>query len=146
MPTTDPMPSADIVFDRLFAYQKSAALKTAIDLELFTAIDEGARTAAAVAARTKVSERGARILCDYLTVNKLLAKSDGLYQLVPESEAFLSKRSLAYLGTIADFLLRPELKNNFENLTKPFVGAAWVGTTTTSSRPKIRSGSSSHDR
>lgn len=125
MPTTDPMPSADIVFDRLFAYQKSAALKTAIDLELFTAIDEGARTAAAVAARTKVSERGARILCDYLTVNKLLAKSDGLYQLVPESAAFLSKRSPAYLGTIVDFLLRPELKNNFENLTKPFVGAAW---------------------
>jgi SAM-dependent methyltransferase len=114
---TDPMPSAEIVFDTLFAYQKSAALKTAIDLELFTAIDEGARTAAAIAARTNVSERGARILCDYLTVNKLLAKSDGMYQLVPESAAFLSKRSPAYLGTIANFLLRPELKNNFENLT-----------------------------
>jgi SAM-dependent methyltransferase len=118
MPTTDPMPSADIVFDTLFAYQKSAALKTAIDLELFTAIDEGARTAAAIAARTSVSERGARILCDYLTVNKLLAKSDGMYQLVPESAAFLSKRSPAYLGTIANFLLRPELKNNFEHLTE----------------------------
>jgi SAM-dependent methyltransferase len=114
---TDPMPSAEIVFDTLFAYQKSAALKTAIDLELFTAIDEGARTAAGIAARTNVSERGARILCDYLTVNKLLAKSDGMYQLVPESAAFLSKRSPAYLGTIANFLLRPELKNNFENLT-----------------------------
>jgi hypothetical protein len=85
MPTTDPMPSAEIVFDTLFAYQKSAALKTAIDLELFTAIDDGARTAAAIATRTKVSERGARILCDYLTVNKLLAKCDGMYQLVPES-------------------------------------------------------------
>lgn len=118
MPTTDPMPSADIVLDTLFAYQKSAALKTAIDLEVFTAIDEGARTAAAIAARTNVSERGARILCDYLTVNKLLGKSDGMYQLVPESAAFLSKRSPAYLGTIANFLLRPELKNNFENLTE----------------------------
>jgi SAM-dependent methyltransferase len=112
------MPSAEIVFDTLFAYQKSAALKTAIDLELFTAIDEGARTAAAIAARTRVSERGARILCDYLTVNRLLAKSDGTYQLVPESAAFLSKRSPAYLGTVANFLLRPELKSNFENLTE----------------------------
>ncbi len=61
MSTTDPMPSAEIVFDTLFAYQKSAALKTAIDLELFTAIDDGAHTAAAIATRTNVSERGARI-------------------------------------------------------------------------------------
>ena len=107
MPTTDAMPSAEIVFDTLFAYQKSAALKTAIDLELFTAIDEGAHTAAAIATRTNVSERGARILCDYLTVNRLLAKSDGTYQLVPESAAFLSKRSPAYLGTISRFSPSP---------------------------------------
>jgi ubiquinone/menaquinone biosynthesis C-methylase UbiE len=63
-----------------------------------------------------VSERGARILCDYLTVNRLLAKTDDGYQLVAEASAFLSKRSPAYLGSIANFLLRPELKNNFENL------------------------------
>ena len=42
------MPSAEIVFDTLFAYQRSAALKTAIDLDLFTAIDAGA-TAPALA-------------------------------------------------------------------------------------------------
>jgi ubiquinone/menaquinone biosynthesis C-methylase UbiE len=110
------MPSPEIIFDTLFAYQKSAALRTAIDLDLFTAIDEGAHTATALATRIKVSERGARILCDYLTVNRLLAKSDGRYQLVSESAAFLSKRSPAYLGTVANFLLRPELKKNFENL------------------------------
>jgi SAM-dependent methyltransferase len=118
MSTANVTPSAEIVFDTLFAYQKSAALKTAIDLELFTAIDDGAHTAAAIATRTNVSERGARILCDYLTVNRLLAKSDGTYELVPESAAFLSKRSPAYLGTVANFLLRPELRNNFENLTE----------------------------
>ena len=118
MSTTDPMPSAEIILDTLFAYQKSAALKSAIDLELFTAIDDGAHTAKAIATRINVSERGARILCDYLTVNRLLAKSDGTYHLAPESAAFLSKRSPAYLGTVADFLLRPELKNNFENLTE----------------------------
>lgn len=37
---------------------------------------------------------------------------------MPESAAFLSKRSPAYLGTTANVLLRPELKNNFENLTE----------------------------
>lgn len=118
MSTPDPMPSAEIVLDTLFAYQKSAALKTAIDLELFTAIDDGAHTAAAIATRTNVCERGARILCDYLTVNKLLTKADNTYRLVPESAAFLSRKSPAYLGTVANFLMRPELKNNFENLTE----------------------------
>ncbi len=116
MSTTERMPSAEIILDTLFAYQKSAALKAAIDLDLFTAIDEGAHTPAALASRIGVSERGARILCDYLTVNRLLAKSGEDYQLVAEASAFLSRRSPAYLGTVANFLLRPELKNNFENL------------------------------
>jgi ubiquinone/menaquinone biosynthesis C-methylase UbiE len=112
------MPSADIVFDTLFAYQRSGALKTAIDLEVFTAIDEGVNTAAGIAKRCAASERGTRILCDYLCVHGLLTKSDASYQLSPESAAFLSKRSKAYLGTTAQFLLRPELKKNFDNLTE----------------------------
>ena len=49
MSTTQP-PSAEVVFDTLFAYQRSAALKTALDLDLFSAIDDGANTAAAAAA------------------------------------------------------------------------------------------------
>ena len=36
MSTTGPMPSPDVIFDTLFAYQKSGALKTAIDLDLFS--------------------------------------------------------------------------------------------------------------
>ena len=43
------MPSAEIVLDTLFAYQRSAALKTALDLNLFTAIADGASTAAEIA-------------------------------------------------------------------------------------------------
>lgn len=56
------MPSPDIVFDTLFAYQRSAALKSAIELELFTAIDEGAHAVAAIANRCQASERGTRIV------------------------------------------------------------------------------------
>jgi ubiquinone/menaquinone biosynthesis C-methylase UbiE len=111
------MPSADIVFDTLFAYQRSAALKSAIDLDLFTAIDEGARTVSAIANRCQASDRGTRILCDYLSTIGLLKKSDGRYDLQPESATFLSKRSPAYLGTTTRFLSRPELKRDFENLT-----------------------------
>src|SRR5438876_6195664 len=77
------IPSADIVFDTLFAYQRSAALKTALDLDLFTAIDEGAQTAAALSKRCGASERGARILCDYLTTLGCLSKSGETYRLTP---------------------------------------------------------------
>jgi len=118
MTATQAMPSADVVFDTLFAYQRSAALKSAIELGLFTAIDEGARTSSALAKRCGASERGTRILCDYLCTIGLLAKADGAYQLTPETAAFLSQRSPAYLGTMARFLLRPEVKGNFEQLTK----------------------------
>jgi len=112
------MPSAAVVFDTLFAYEQSAALKSGLDLEVFTAIDEGAQTTAAIAKRCAASERGIRILCDYLTTLALLTKTGSQYQLSPESAAFLSKRSRAYLGTTARFLLLPELRRNFENLTE----------------------------
>ena len=111
------MPSAEIVLDTLFAYQRSAALKSAIELDVFTAIDAGDTTAQPLAARCQASERGIRILCDYLTTIGLLTKSDGAYGLTPESAAFLSQRSPAYLGTTARFLLRPELRQNLEQLT-----------------------------
>ena len=112
------MPSAEIVFDTLFGYQRSAALNSAIELDVFTTIDAGDQTAAALAARCGTVERGMRILCDYLTTIGLLTKQGGTYQLTPESAAFLSKRSPAYLGTTARFLLRPELKQNSEVLTE----------------------------
>ena len=98
MSTTHAMPSADLVFDTLFAYQRSAALKSAIDLDVFTAIDEGAQTPPAIATRCGASERGTRILCDYLAVLGLLKKADVTYQLAPESATFLSRRSPAYWG------------------------------------------------
>src|SRR4051812_16403187 len=122
--TTAAAVSPDAIFDTLFAYQQTAALKTAIDLDLFTAIDEGARSVTAIADRIGAVERGARILCDYLTTLGLLEKSDGMYSLPPASAAFLSRRSPMCLGTTASFLTLPELKHNFDNLT----GAVRSGT------------------
>ena len=111
------MPSAEIVFDTLFAFQRSAALRSAIELDVFTAVDEGNPTTAALAARCGSAERGIRILGDYLCTIGLLAKTGSAYSLPPESAAFLSTRSPAYLGTIARFLLRPELTRNFARLS-----------------------------
>ena len=110
------MPSPELIFDTLFAYQKSAALKSAIDLDIFTAIDEGATSASAIAKRVNAAERGVRILCDYLTVYGLLSKSGGSYDLAADSAAFLSKKSPAYLGTVARFLVSPEIGKYMETL------------------------------
>jgi ubiquinone/menaquinone biosynthesis C-methylase UbiE len=112
-----PAPSAELVFDTLFAYQRSAALKAALDLDLFSAIDDGAVTPAAAANRSGASERGVRILCDYLTTIDLLEKSGGTYRLPPTSAAFLSRRSPTYMGSTARFLLLPGVKDNFDDLT-----------------------------
>jgi 2-polyprenyl-3-methyl-5-hydroxy-6-metoxy-1,4-benzoquinol methylase len=97
-------PSPELFFSTVFAFQRTFALKGAIDLNLFTAIAEGNSTAKAIAARCQVSERGARILCDVLTVDGFLTKQDGAYALTLDSATFLDRRSPAYLGGVTEFL------------------------------------------
>ncbi len=100
------------------AYQQSHALKGAIDLELFTHIADGAKTAAEIAKRCQANDRGVRVLCDYLTVLGFLTKSDGTYGLSPESALFLNKRSPAYLGSVTDFLLNDWQMANYRDVAK----------------------------
>jgi SAM-dependent methyltransferase len=107
----------DVVFEMLFAYQQSAALKAAIDLDLFTSIAEGAHDAGAIAQRAGASPRGIRILCDFLTTYKLLTKTGDQYALSPVAAIFLSRTSPACMGSTAQFLTLPELKENFDDLT-----------------------------
>lgn len=110
-------PSPMLIFDTLIAYQKSAALKAAIDLDVFTAIAEGAHTPEEIATRADASERGIRILCDYLTVGGFLTKSNEGYTLTQDSALFLDRRSPAYAGGVAGFLLDPTITQAFTDLT-----------------------------
>ena len=110
-------PSPDLYFDTIFAFQRSAALKAAIELELFTTIGDGAGTAAAIATARGVPERGVRILCNYLTTLGFLTKTDDRYDLSADSAVFLSKRSPAYLGGTADFLYSADITRHFQALT-----------------------------
>jgi ubiquinone/menaquinone biosynthesis C-methylase UbiE len=109
-------PTPALVFEALNRYQHTMALKGAIDLELFTRMAEGATTPAAIAAKCNASERGVRILCDYLTVLGFLTKADGNYGLTQESALFLNKRSPAYMGTIASFLVSPTALADFRDV------------------------------
>jgi 2-polyprenyl-3-methyl-5-hydroxy-6-metoxy-1,4-benzoquinol methylase len=106
-----------LVFDMMQAHQRTAALKTAIDLDIFTAVGAGPGDVASIAKHAKASERGIRILCDFLVINGVLAKEDGKYKHTPTSAAFLDPRSPACMASVAQFLTAPELLEPFARLT-----------------------------
>ena len=110
------MPSPELFFETMFAPQRTAALKAAIDLDLFTVVGDGAATVRAIADRCHASERGIRILCDNLAMMRFLTKTGDTYALTPDSQMFLSKRSPAYLGTAAEFLSSLETARSFDHL------------------------------
>lgn len=113
-----PQLSPESIFETLNAYQRTAALKAGIELDVFTAIGEGTATVPALAARCHGTERGIRILCDYLTIIGFLTKRDGRYGLTPESAAFLDRRSPAFMGSAAYFLALPETIQAFTKLAE----------------------------
>ena len=104
-----PQPSPQLFFQTINAHQRTEALKAAIELELFTAIGEGNTTAADISKRCQTSEKGMRILCDYLTIMEMLTKQNDRYGLTLDSSVFLDKRSPAYLGGATEFLCSPML-------------------------------------
>jgi SAM-dependent methyltransferase len=111
-----PQPNPERIFDALNAYQQTAALRAAIELDLFTAVGEGHDNSAALAEKCSASERGMRILCDYLVIEEFLTKQGSQYGLTPESALFLDRRSPAYLGCVSKFLGSPDLVDCFKNL------------------------------
>jgi len=117
---TDSAPGAPltpgIVFENLQAYQRTAALKAAIELDVFRAVGQGPGDVASIARHASASERGIRILCDFLVVNGLLQKADGRYYHTPSSAAFLDPNSPSCLASIAVFLSSASLREPFEHL------------------------------
>src|SRR5262245_816099 len=110
------MPTPERIFETMNAHQRTQALGAAIDLDLFTAIGEGATTPETLGAKLRAAERGIRILCDYLVVIGLLEKDGGQYSLAPDAAIFLDKRSPAYMGTAAGFLMGHPLKDAFRDV------------------------------
>jgi ubiquinone/menaquinone biosynthesis C-methylase UbiE len=105
------------IFETLRAYQQTAALCAAIELDIFTAIGEGATTAADIAARRGASERGVRILCDTIVTDGFLTKNDGHYSCAPDAALFLDRRSPACIASVAEFLSSPETLAGFLSLS-----------------------------
>ena len=116
MQTPAQQPSPEHFFETINAYQQTAVLKAAIELDVFTAIGEGRVTAAAIAQRCGASERGVRILCDYLVVIGFLTKDGSRYGSTPDSAMFLDRRSPACIADSVKFLTSPMLTDGFKEL------------------------------
>jgi SAM-dependent methyltransferase len=111
-------PSPQLFFATVGAYQHTAALKTAIELDIFTLIADGHTTAATIAKHCKAAERGVRILCDSLVILGFLTKQQDAYALTQDSAIFLSRKSPACVTSSVRFLLMPEMVNRFDKLTE----------------------------
>ncbi len=114
-PTT---PSPQLFFETAFAFQRSAAIKAATDLAVFTAISEGHHTSTSIASHCQASERGIRMLADYLVMLGFLTKTDNSYGLTNDSKVFLVKGSPTYVGGTVEFIHSPPMFEGFRSLTE----------------------------
>jgi 2-polyprenyl-3-methyl-5-hydroxy-6-metoxy-1,4-benzoquinol methylase len=110
-------PTPDLFFDAAVAYQRTEVLRTAVELDLFSAVAAGRQTPVELAQHCNASEKGMRVLCDYLVVAGFLHKEAGRYLLTADSAWFLDRKSPAYMGGVLEFLHTATLRQGYANLT-----------------------------
>lgn len=110
-------PTPLLFFETINAHQRTAALKSALELELFTIVGEGSASVPEIARRAQASERGVRAICNFLVVLGFLKKAGDRYALTVDSAMFLDKSSPAYAGSAADFIASDLILNGFKELT-----------------------------
>ena len=85
---------------------------------VFRAVGEGPGDVASIARHCKASERGIRILCDFLAICGVPSKENGHYKHTPTSAAFLDPRSPACMASVAQFLGNPAVLEPFNHLAE----------------------------
>jgi precorrin-6B methylase 2 len=115
--STSPQMTSQRILATLQAYRDSAALQTAIELDLFTRIAHGTDTAHKIANELNIPVRGVRLLCEYLTAAGILQKEDEQLKVSADCAAFLDRKSASYIGDAVRALKSPELLRDFERLT-----------------------------
>lgn len=116
MSNHSPTPSPALFTNTVNVYQRMAAIRAAIELQIFTTISEGIESVQSLAQKCQTSERGMRILCDYLVIIGFLTKEAQGYRLTPDTAMFLDRHSKAYMGDAIEFLSSPFLTNGFNDL------------------------------
>ena len=111
-------PNPTLIWETITAHQRSAALKAGVELGIFDALRNGPVTAADLASGTGVAERPMRILCDFLTIHGLLAKSNGKYCHTPTSATFLDSASPASWAPTLPFVMSDKIMQATHLLTE----------------------------
>jgi 2-polyprenyl-3-methyl-5-hydroxy-6-metoxy-1,4-benzoquinol methylase len=110
--------SPALIFDLFNGYQRTAAVRAAVELDLFTRVARGHDSAAALARDAQASERGLRILADAMAVMGLLEKNEDRYKLTEDSAAFLNRESPMFIGDALNFLNAPIMTEAFGQLAQ----------------------------
>lgn len=111
-------PNPAHLIEEFRAFERTLALRAAIELDVFTQVESGVNTVEALALGCGASERGVRILCDYLTVAGHLLKRSGRYALPLNSRLYLVASSPAYVGSAVRFLASDDNVQSFGQLTQ----------------------------
>jgi SAM-dependent methyltransferase len=103
---TNNQPAPDGVMRLINGYWNTGIIGAAATHSVFTHLENGAGTAAEVAARARISERGAQSLLDGLVSVELVVLQDGRYRNTPEASAFLVEGKPASLTGFAQLKLQ----------------------------------------
>jgi len=102
------IPEPTVVFDLLVAFRRSKTMFAAVSLGIFDALEEGPKTAAALAAESGASALPLERLLDACVGLKLLTRQDGRYANSPEAATYLAagspRRLTGYVGYSNDVL------------------------------------------
>jgi len=110
-------PSLALVWETFTGYQRTAAVKAAIELGVFTHIAAGASTLDALATRCAAAPRGLRALLNHLVMDGFLSRDGDHYGLRATAAAFLDRGAPAYVGTAIGFISSPLIVDAFARLT-----------------------------
>jgi ubiquinone/menaquinone biosynthesis C-methylase UbiE len=86
----------------LWAARVSLTLIAAVELDVFTRIAEGKRTAAEIAKAAKTPKRGLERLLEALTGLGYLGRKGAQFRLAPVAETFLVRTKPMFIGAMAD--------------------------------------------
>jgi O-methyltransferase/methyltransferase family protein len=102
----------DRILDVGYAFWKSKALLSAVELDVFTALADGPLGIETLIARIGLHERGARDFFDALVALDLLRRdADGRYSNRPDTDHYLDRRKPTYLGGLLAHLNARHFQN-----------------------------------
>lgn len=105
-PQISPKPIIEIAF----AFAQTYLLASAIELDLFTNIDNGHDTVISLAGATGGSQRGLRAMLNALSAMGLLEKHQDRFALTPTAKTFLSRNGAADFGAWVRHMLQIQPK------------------------------------